>query len=93
MNINQSDRKQSTKQSLSIYATVSKFCIDCIFQVAIGLNTLKAIGLIHSDLHIGNIMVVDRKAEHLNFKIIDFGLALHKSRASPGMILQPVHFR
>lgn len=62
-------------------------------QVASGLDSLKAIGLIHCDLHMANIMVADHRAAHLNFKIIDFGLAIHKSKTSPGMVLQPLHFR
>lgn len=63
------------------------------FQLASGLDTLKAIGLIHSDLHMANVMIADRQVAHLNFKIIDFGLAIHKSQAFPGMVLQPLNFR
>ncbi|KAL7378125.1 hypothetical protein ABVT39_008887 [Epinephelus coioides] len=44
-------------------------------QLAIALNALKTTGLIHTDIKIDNIMLVDRKEKPLRVKLIDFGLA------------------
>ncbi|KAL7378482.1 hypothetical protein ABVT39_014504 [Epinephelus coioides] len=44
-------------------------------QLAIALNALKTTGLIHTDIKIDNIMLVDREEKPLRVKLIDFGLA------------------
>lgn len=62
-------------------------------QLATALYTLKNIGVIHTDIHPGTIMVVDQRAKPLTVKITEFGLAIPKSQAKTGMTLQLIHFR
>ncbi|KAL7389299.1 hypothetical protein ABVT39_001240 [Epinephelus coioides] len=66
-------------------------------QLAIALNTLKDIGLIHTDIKIDNIMLVDREEQPLRVKLIDFGLGLPTKWAEQDpeqwAPLQTKHFR
>nr|XP_029131641.1 homeodomain-interacting protein kinase 3-like isoform X1 [Labrus bergylta] len=63
-----------------------------IKQIATALKALKNIGVIHTDIKLQNIMLVDKKPP-LRAKLIDFGLAMDNSTARQGMELQPVGFR
>ncbi|XP_049447254.1 homeodomain-interacting protein kinase 2-like [Epinephelus fuscoguttatus] len=66
-------------------------------QLAIALNTLKSIGLIHTDIKIDNIMLVDREEQPLRVKLIDFGLGVPTEWAEQDpekwAPLQTKHFR
>lgn len=57
-------------------------------QVATALGELESIGVIHANIHPENILVAGVQIKPLRVKIIDFGLALHRSEAKPGMALQ-----
>lgn len=48
-------------------------------QVATALRHLKDLGVIHTDLKLNNIMIEKLLANPLTVKVIDFGLAIHKS--------------
>ncbi|KAM7405033.1 hypothetical protein PAMP_012324 [Pampus punctatissimus] len=64
-----------------------------IKDIANALNVLKGIGLIHTDLKLDNIMLIDCKRQPFRVKLIDFGLALEKSKVRPGMSVQPIWYR
>lgn len=76
--------------------TVSDFyhCL-CHSQLATALEVLKLVGIIHTDIHIYNIMLVDHRSEPLTFKLIDYGLAITSSKvqAELGKSLQPNDYR
>nr|XP_029132494.1 homeodomain-interacting protein kinase 3-like [Labrus bergylta] len=63
-----------------------------IKQIATALKALKNIGVIHTDIKLDNIMLVDKKPP-LRAKLIDFGLAMDNSTARQGKKLQTVGFR
>ena len=62
-------------------------------QVATALKALKKISVIHTDIKADNIMLVNRWTRPLKVKLIDFGLAMPRSKAKPGMTLQLAPFR
>ncbi|XP_068566839.1 homeodomain-interacting protein kinase 2-like [Cebidichthys violaceus] len=55
-----------------------------IQQLATAFDALKTIGLIHADLKLNNVMVVDSEAQPLRVKFIDFGLAVLTSSVKQG---------
>ncbi|XP_037621994.1 homeodomain-interacting protein kinase 2-like isoform X2 [Sebastes umbrosus] len=62
-------------------------------QLAGAFNALKRVGVIHTDVKMNNIMIEDHRKRPLRVKLIDFGLAMYSSEASPGMFLQTPYFR
>ncbi|XP_062256508.1 dual specificity tyrosine-phosphorylation-regulated kinase mbk-1-like [Platichthys flesus] len=62
-------------------------------QVAQALKHLKAVGIIHTDLKMDNIMLVDQLRQPYRVKLIDFGLAHEVSAAVTGSYLQPRAYR
>ncbi|XP_047426423.1 homeodomain-interacting protein kinase 1-like [Mugil cephalus] len=59
-----------------------------IQQLAVALDALKSVGVIHADVKPMNIVTVDRMTQPLRVKLIDFGIALFRSQAKPGMNFQ-----
>ncbi|XP_037628476.1 homeodomain-interacting protein kinase 1-like isoform X3 [Sebastes umbrosus] len=64
-----------------------------IKDMATALTALRSVGLIHTDLKMDNIMLVDHKKQPFRVKLIDFGLTLRKSEAWPGQGVQPLLHR
>ncbi|XP_018558048.2 homeodomain-interacting protein kinase 1 [Lates calcarifer] len=64
-----------------------------IQQLATALNALKTVSLIHCDIKIDNVMMVDHKRQPFRVKLIDFGLAFFKSQAMLGMVGQALPYR
>ncbi|KAL7398285.1 hypothetical protein ABVT39_007225 [Epinephelus coioides] len=62
-------------------------------QLASALNALESIKVIHADITFNNIMLVDRKAQPLRVKLIDFGLALSSSLVKQGLRRQVKTYR
>ncbi|XP_056130253.1 homeodomain-interacting protein kinase 1-like [Lampris incognitus] len=62
-------------------------------QLATAFTALKSIGLIHTDLKLDNIMLVDQVSQPFRVKLIDFGLAVPSSEVQRGSILQPLGYR
>ncbi|KAL7388433.1 hypothetical protein ABVT39_013816 [Epinephelus coioides] len=62
-------------------------------QLATALKALKDLDVIHADIKLDNIMVVDREAQALSVKLIDFGLAFPTSLAEQGELQQTTHYR
>ncbi|XP_043943149.1 homeodomain-interacting protein kinase 2-like [Protopterus annectens] len=50
-------------------------------QLATALMKLKSLGIMHADLKPANIMLVDQIRQPYRVKVVDFGLALHMSKA------------
>ncbi|XP_054860021.1 dual specificity tyrosine-phosphorylation-regulated kinase 4-like [Amphiprion ocellaris] len=50
-----------------------------IQQLAVALNTTKSAGIIHTDLKMDNIMMVDHVKQPFRVKLIDFGLAKYRA--------------
>lgn len=69
------------------------FLLVGYLQVATAMEALKRVGVIHTDLHLNNIMLVDHRSTPLRVKLIDFGFAIPESEAKPGMTLQKTCFR
>ncbi|XP_034552270.1 homeodomain-interacting protein kinase 1-like isoform X2 [Notolabrus celidotus] len=64
-----------------------------IRDVATALKALKGMGLIHTDLKLDNIMLVDHKRQPFRVKVIDFGLTLEKTEVKRGLNVQPLWYR
>ncbi|XP_034050957.1 homeodomain-interacting protein kinase 1-like [Thalassophryne amazonica] len=62
-------------------------------QLLLALESLSGLGLVHSDLKLDNIMLVDQQAEPFRVKLIDFGVAFKVSSIPLGLIVQPLGFR
>uniref|UniRef100_A0AAQ4PIE7 Protein kinase domain-containing protein n=1 Tax=Gasterosteus aculeatus aculeatus TaxID=481459 RepID=A0AAQ4PIE7_GASAC len=62
-------------------------------QLLVALNALKGIGLLHADLKLDNVMLVNHQDEPFRVKLIDFGVALPASDIEEGMIAQPYAYR
>lgn len=63
------------------------------FQLANTLNHLQAVGFIHADLKLENVMLVNHKMEPYRVKLIDFGLACDVAEASQGSTIQSLSYR
>uniref|UniRef100_A0A672GD77 Protein kinase domain-containing protein n=1 Tax=Salarias fasciatus TaxID=181472 RepID=A0A672GD77_SALFA len=64
-----------------------------IQQLAVALDGLKTVGLIHADLKMDNVMLVDHIKQPLRVKIIDFGMSFFRKRAKTGSVHQNVEGR
>nr|XP_046234346.1 homeodomain-interacting protein kinase 2-like [Scatophagus argus] len=64
-----------------------------IHQLTTALLHLDDLRILHGDLKPENIMIVDRKQQPLQVKLIDFGLARHVSDAVPGSCVQSLWYR
>lgn len=62
-------------------------------QVATAFDALKTVGVIHTDIKPDNIMLVDHLRRPFKVKVIDFGLAIPRSKGTQAMKLQAVAFR
>ncbi|KAK7919183.1 hypothetical protein WMY93_010467 [Mugilogobius chulae] len=57
-------------------------------QLLVSLFGLKSVGLMHTDIKLDNIMLVDQEKQPFKLKLIDFGVAKHPSRLSlPEVVL------
>lgn len=63
------------------------------FQLANALDHLKAAEIIHADLKLENVMLVNHLQEPYRVKVIDFGLACNTSAARPGSYIQSRAYR
>lgn len=63
------------------------------FQIAKALRHLKAVGVIHGDLRIENVMLVDHGRQPYKVKLTNFGLAREVSAVTPGMRVQGLWYR
>ncbi|XP_073319536.1 homeodomain-interacting protein kinase 1-like [Pagrus major] len=64
-----------------------------IQQMATAFDMLKGIGVIHTDVHLHNIMMENHQTRPFRVELIDFGVAISRSEASQGALLQPLCFR
>ncbi|XP_039977780.1 homeodomain-interacting protein kinase 1-like [Xiphias gladius] len=64
-----------------------------ILQLANALDHLKASGIIHADLKLENVMLVDHLQAPYRVKVIDFGLACDVSAAKLGSYIQTRPYR
>lgn len=62
-------------------------------QLLMAFKALKTIGVIHTDLKLDNIMLVNHPREPFRVKVIDFGLAVPASEAITGGRYQPLGYR
>ncbi|XP_028292881.1 homeodomain-interacting protein kinase 1-like [Gouania willdenowi] len=62
-------------------------------QLLVALDSLKDLGIIHTDIKPDNVMVVSGKIQPLKVKLIDFGLAITTSSMEPGLDIQPLGYR
>ena len=61
--------------------------------MATAFDALKGLQVIHTDVKLDNIMMVNHLQRPFEVKLIDFGLAMYRSEARTGTILQPTAFR
>ncbi|KAJ4934071.1 hypothetical protein JOQ06_006878 [Pogonophryne albipinna] len=64
-----------------------------IKDLATAFDTLKSIGLIHTDLKLDNVMLVDHQVQPFRVKLIDFGLVVKTSEVWKGLGVQPLWHR
>ncbi|KAL7382237.1 hypothetical protein ABVT39_019062 [Epinephelus coioides] len=62
-------------------------------QIAVALEYLRAAGIIHADLKLENVMLVDHAHEPYRIKVTDFGLACHVSSTMLGSYIQTRYYR
>ncbi|XP_063291708.1 homeodomain-interacting protein kinase 2-like [Pelobates fuscus] len=62
-------------------------------QVGSALAKLKSLGIIHTDLKPENIMLVDTSKHPFKVKVIDFGCAIHTSKARCSSYIQTRYYR
>ncbi|KAK2830070.1 hypothetical protein Q5P01_018001 [Channa striata] len=62
-------------------------------QLLVAFDVLKDLGIIHTDLKLDNIMLVNHSQQPYKIKLIDFGLARPEGTVEPGTIMQPLLFR
>ncbi|XP_034562581.1 homeodomain-interacting protein kinase 1-like [Notolabrus celidotus] len=62
-------------------------------QLLTAFDALKGIGVIHADLKLDNIMLVNHQNQPFRVKLIDFGLSLHTSEVRPGLMAQGIGYR
>lgn len=62
-------------------------------QLLVALKTLKNIGLVHTDIKLDNVMLVDHQWEPFKVKLIDFGLAHTASSLERGGLYQALGYR
>ncbi|KAJ0036312.1 hypothetical protein NQD34_004989, partial [Periophthalmus magnuspinnatus] len=62
-------------------------------QLLVAFDGLKQLGVVHTDLKLDNVMLVDQKFHPLKVKLIDFGVAYPKSELKLGMQVQPNAFQ
>ncbi|XP_030601402.1 homeodomain-interacting protein kinase 1-like [Archocentrus centrarchus] len=60
-------------------------------QIARALNHMKSVGIIHADLKLENVMLVNHQQEPYRVKVIDFSLACDVSSAKGGSRIQSRH--
>ncbi|XP_077367093.1 homeodomain-interacting protein kinase 1-like [Festucalex cinctus] len=64
-----------------------------LYQMTTALLHLSEIRIVHTDIKTDNVMVVDRRQQPLNFKLIDFGLAKNVLDVKPGDYVQTSWYR
>lgn len=64
--------------------------ISTMSQLATALQTLRSIGLMHTDIKMDNVMLVNHRLQPFKVKLIDFGLAKSVSAVAKGAIVQPL---
>ncbi|TWW80475.1 Homeodomain-interacting protein kinase 3 [Takifugu flavidus] len=62
-------------------------------QLAAPLETLKSIGVMHCDISLPNVMLVNHEKEPFRVKLIDFGLAHEVSYVPQGSTIQKCNYR
>uniref|UniRef100_A0A3Q3K3L5 Protein kinase domain-containing protein n=1 Tax=Monopterus albus TaxID=43700 RepID=A0A3Q3K3L5_MONAL len=69
-------------------------CLEPIVQqITNALSHLKAVGIMHADLKMENVMFVNHQQEPYKVKVIDLGLACHMSAAKTGSYIQTCPYR
>lgn len=64
-----------------------------MFQAASALTYLEALQLLHGDVKMSNIMLVNQDREPLRIKLIDFGIAHDVADIQLGDIFQTLPYR
>ena len=90
MNTAPSHGEPSTEHSVLGFGT---FLPTSYFQMATAFKALKENQVIHTDVKLDNIMMVNHRRRPFEVKLIDFGLAIARLEARTGRTLQPVAFR
>uniref|UniRef100_A0A3B3DLJ9 Protein kinase domain-containing protein n=1 Tax=Oryzias melastigma TaxID=30732 RepID=A0A3B3DLJ9_ORYME len=62
-------------------------------QLMVALKALKSIGVVHCDIKLNNIMLVDQQSSPYKVKLIDFGLARKKSDLTCQSQIQVLGYR
>ncbi|CAL9683246.1 unnamed protein product [Knipowitschia caucasica] len=57
------------------------------------LDSLRSVGVIHTDIKLDNIMFVDQEAKPFKVKLIDFGVAEFRKEMHIGDSIQPLAYR
>ncbi|KAK7916323.1 hypothetical protein WMY93_012084 [Mugilogobius chulae] len=62
-------------------------------QLLVAFDGLRQIGVVHTDLKLDNVMLVNQKDQPLRVKLIDFGVAYLKSELWVGIDVQPTAYQ
>lgn len=74
---------------------MSQICTSSVLQLLTAFDALSKLGIIHSDLKLDNIMLVDHEKQPFRVKLIDFGLSFTVSEADNYELvtIQPLWYR
>lgn len=64
-----------------------------LLQAASALRHLEALQLVHGDIKLPNMMLVNHGKEPLKIKLIDFGLTYKVAATRPGQVFQTLPYR
>lgn len=64
-----------------------------IAQLGTALQTLRNVGITHTDIKLDNVMMVNHREQPFKVKLIDFGLARNTTDILKGASIQPLAYR
>lgn len=85
--------ESNTERSVLKLCETAAIFLTLYLQLATAFDGLKIVGLIHGDLKPDNIMLVKDQEQSYTLKLIDFGLAFHRSEAVVGSTHQLPYYR
>ncbi|CAB1429436.1 unnamed protein product [Pleuronectes platessa] len=84
---------ENISQEVEMLKAISVFDSDKKNILLVSLESLKSLGIIHGDLKVDNLMLVNHKDPPFKLRLIDFGLAIPARYTEIGDLAQNPQFR